>query len=68
LSEQLIAILEQAKRINIIDHGEGFTDGQGRYWGRYLLEVAPYGENEKRFYGDDLVVLIGQASAAVPEP
>lgn len=65
LSERLVQILEESGRVNIHDRKEGFTDSSGRYFGRYTLEVAPYGKNERRYEGDDIVVLITQASEHV---
>lgn len=60
-------ILEHSYRVNIFDVLVGFTDSKGNYFGRYTIEVDPYGPNEIRCHADNLDVLFEKALAALKE-
>jgi hypothetical protein len=63
----LETIFEHANRVNIFDRQIGFTDSQGNYFGRFTIEIDPYGRNEIRCDADSLVALLDKALFAVKE-
>jgi hypothetical protein len=58
--EDLITLMSLVRRVDI-HNGPSFTDSRGQYFGRYTLDVAPFGMNERFYYGDDLPALIVEA-------